>query len=125
MKLSTAINHQNRILILIKDHYSKHLIFRSPHKDMLKDKEKIFNDEGLKRCPQHVRSFLKGYDLAMWDEYWKNLKWVVPFEGVNYDRWDDLPERGKEAYRNGASGCHVYKVDPERRFNEPKKEGGK
>ena len=114
MRISTAFNHQQRLLGILNDIYRRAEIFCLPSDQIIKEKkERIYEDPGYKRCPGHVKSYLSGFASCLWSKHWNNLKWVLPYKGVNYDGWDDLPEEGKEAYRKDeCTGKHVYKKDP-------------
>jgi len=113
MRSSTSYNHQKRILAKIRDIYGSAKIFKWSLTKFIEAKKKIYEDPAWQRVPEHVRSYINGYDSAKWENHQQNVvTWVLPFNGVNYNKWDDLPEEGKEAYRkNEAHGIHVYRSD--------------
>ena len=111
MKSTTAYNHQRRLLLLLRSIWSSTRISHRHHMAHIEAMGRLWNDEGLARCPGHVKSFISGYDRALWEQHQQTaVVWRMPFNGVLYAGWDDLPEEGKEAYRSGgATGKHVYK----------------
>lgn len=110
MKTTTAFNHQQRFIGLIQSIFSSTECFCRHHLEHIAEMKKIvWNDPSWNKCPRHVREFVRGYESARWEQFTRyKIVWVLPFEGVNYKKWDDLPEEGKEAYRNGATGKHVH-----------------
>ena len=113
MRVSTAFNIQERICSRLNGIYRTATIFKLSSKQIIeRTKNEIWEDEGLKRCPGHVKSYISGFHRAIYENHWNNVTWVLPFNGVNYEKWDDLPEEGKEEYRTGKGhGKHVYKSD--------------
>jgi hypothetical protein len=114
MKSKTAYNHQRRLLQLLQSTWSETEMFCRDHMAHIQCvKDRIYNDAGYKRCPGHVKSFLSGYNMALWDKFTREkIIWVLPFNGMNYAKWDNLPEEGKEEYRKGIlTGKHVHKRD--------------
>lgn len=113
MKSSTAYNHQVRLLQLLNSIWSLTRTFKRDHKAHLIAMSKFHNDDAFGRVPNHVKDYLSGYGACLWNHFTLNETiWVLPFNNVNYLKWDDLPVQGKDAYRaNKLIGKHVHKSD--------------
>lgn len=113
MKSTTAYNHQKRLISLVRAIYSETRVFKRDHLKHIEAMKRVWEDEGLRKCPGHVKSYISGYSSCLWDQFTlSETIWVLPFEGVNYLKWDNLPEEGKEEYRKGnLCGKHVHKSD--------------
>jgi len=111
MRSKTAYNHQVRLITILCDIWSTTIIFHRCHRDHIEAMTRLWDDEGLKRCPGHVKSYINGYARALWDHHSRcNVVWRLPYNGVLYKGWSDLPEEGKELYLNKtAVGKLVYK----------------
>lgn len=118
MRILTAFNHKERLMHRLRDIYRQAEIFCLDAESIrIRMRKEIFDDPAYHRVPGWVRMYLKGYDDSLYANHWKYVKWVLPFNGVDYDNWDNLPEEGKELYRTGqAHGRHVYIKDPSKAY---------
>jgi len=118
MKSKTAFNHQQRLLSRIKDIYSSAKIYQISSSSLIAKKKSFYESEPCwKKLPEHVRSYLSGYDTCLWDKHWELVMWSFNWEGVEYSGWNELPESGKEAIRqNKLSGHHIYIKEPHREY---------
>lgn len=119
MNISTVINHESRIKQHIRDVFrrAKHFCWSSKELNEAYAKE-ILKSAVHARLPRYSKSFLQGYNEALRDEYWNNVKWVLPYGGGLFNKFDDLPEEGKAFYRSvrDTPGFHVYKSNEKKHF---------
>ena len=116
MKLKTAMNAERRFRSMVAEHFRMAKTFHLSHKDL----SGLFRDEVLKdpqwnRCPGWVRSYILGYRDALFESYWQNVKWVFPWKGELYDKFNELPEEARKYYLEDGkrrTGFHVYKDEP-------------
>lgn len=111
MKASTAYNHQRRLLSILRSEFSKTECFCRHHLEHIKAvKENVFEDEGYKKCPNHVKGYIDGYECALWEIFTQTkIIWVLPYNGTNYLKWDNLPKEGKDAFiSENLQGKHVH-----------------
>jgi len=112
MNLSTAMNHQAILIRAFQQVWTDALAFKHTHTQVLENLNKIYATDRWKKVPRHVREYCNGYKQCLYNNHYNHIIWVLPFNGIHYDKWNDLPEEGKEAYRtNKAEGIHVYKSD--------------
>ena len=118
MRISTAFNHQQRIMSKLVYLYSMSKCFKMPsHELQERVKKEIWQDHAWKKLPGHVRSYISGYQACLWQEYWKEVEWVFPWNREIYKKWDMLPEDGRNYYMSiqpdgvAPTGLHVYKSD--------------
>ncbi len=123
MHINTVINHEQKFKERIKDIFrrSNHFCLTSKQINDMYSKE-ILQSAVHAKLPRYSKSFLQGYREALNDAYWKNVKWVLPFDGVMYNGWIELPEEGKELYRSSKNiqGFHVYISDETKHFTGSK-----
>ena len=122
MRRGTIINHEIRLKEKIRSIFrtAKHFHLSSKDLDNMYSKL-ILQDDGYKRLPRYSRSYLQGYADVLREDHWKNVKWVLPYNGTLYDCFSNLPEEGKKLYRTGkVSGIHVYIDNPHKHFTGSK-----
>ena len=123
MKTSTAYNHQERLIRLIDSIYSSARAFRLPSDAINKRmKEQVWEDPAMTRVPVHVRSYISGYQRAIYNQHWREVEWVFPWQGIIYKNWSNLPEAGRQYYMSkdalgqSITGLHVYKTDNKKHY---------
>ena len=115
MESKTAYNAEKRFKAIVSECFSMAKTFHLSHKDLSSLlRKKVLKDPQWKRVPRYVRSYIEGYKDALWGAYWQNVKWVHPWKGELYDKFQDLPKEGRDYYMNNRNntGFHVYKDDP-------------
>ena len=106
----TIINHENAMRSTVRDiiRRAKHFCFSSKQLNEAYSEE-ILNSAIYAQLPRYAKTYIQGYYDCMRDAYWDNVKWVMPFNGKLYEHFTELPEDGKELYRQkNITGFHVY-----------------
>ena len=126
MKESTAYNHMKRLRMVLHDEYMRAEIFKPSMHQLLKGvREKVWDDPAMEKLPRHTKTYLQGIGDTLFLCFKKNhIEWVLPFNGVMYKKFEDLPEAGKKRF--GARyddperlmGKFVYKDDNSKNWSE-------
>lgn len=112
MKIDTAINHKRRFNVRIADLFGSFCCYHPTHKEICKTlKEQVYNTVLWKRIPEWLRCYVRGcIDTRLELLYQYELEWKLPFNGVLYSKWDELPEEGKKHYMQAdTSGNHFWR----------------
>jgi hypothetical protein len=73
MKISTAVNHQRRFIQRVRDVYSHANICMWSHEELIKHTLEIKTSPEFKRCPRHVTEYVRGYEMALYDQLWNKM----------------------------------------------------
>jgi hypothetical protein len=119
MRIQMALNHRERLLCMLKDTYSACVTYHHTTCDELIKRvgDKLKADEGLKRCPQWVRTYLSACDRMLLDMVFRyHIEWriwlddkLVLSKDVPDGRWHECK-----------GGAYVYKNAPEFIFSNAK-----
>lgn len=111
MKVSTALNHQNRFLLTLKSIYSAAESYGSSHEEIIVQLNKyIYEPIHRKHLPRHVKEYIFGYGSCLFHQTQNNkLTWVHIWQGVAYKSWNEAPEECKQAMRdNKGDSTYVW-----------------
>lgn len=100
MHLDTALNHQRRSISAVIDCFSCSRSFKSTHGwHMQRMNERVW-DRLPKNTPQHVRSYVHGYAVALWDALYRyDLEFCyLGTDGVLYSTHKDSVHRKTEEF---------------------------
>jgi hypothetical protein len=123
MKISkrqkTLYNHYIAVERELMNIYALALNFRSPHKDIIANCKKLYENEHYRRLTAYYRGVVSGMQKILYEKYYENLEYKMFWDGQYYSHWQDLPESAKiflkESTDNNLS-CYVYKLDNQKIF---------
>ena len=72
-------------------------------------KERIEGTPEYAKLPIHSREYLRGYETAFYTLQTRQMMYVHSYAGKVYVKWDDLPEEGKQTFRDHTGkSAHVW-----------------
>jgi hypothetical protein len=111
-----AYKIQNRLKMRINDIIDNSVSFHSTIDTIIDNMCKmVWEDKDLKRCPEWVRSYLRGYYEAKWNEMWnKHFTWLLFLDGrlLTHNEVDDQTEKEKVNGFSYINGVKVLTCDP-------------
>ena len=111
MKLSTALNHEQRLINQIDSIYSNVIASKAGHGDILASmKAQVWSDPGLKRCPHWVHHGLIVHAATWRRRIYDHLVWGFMGSDGTPRPLHDLQEPDRQAVLDGAiPGRHYWR----------------
>jgi hypothetical protein len=111
MKISTAYNHQRRLMNTMCAIYAGAVYSRPNHRDLCAEVvAKVWEDSALKRCPSWVHHGLMIYRNQLSERIYDHLRWGFKgVDGVIRESYSDLSESDRAAVNRGdLQGRHYW-----------------
>lgn len=111
MRTSTAYNHQRRLMRTMADIYTCAVHDRPLHRDLVASVvQRVWDDPGLKRCPDWVGHGLRVYRDQLSDLVYRHLRWgFMGSDGIIRESYLDLsPDDQAAVDRGDIVGRHYW-----------------
>ena len=122
MNAETARQHENELCSTIREIY-----LQAGHDCWSSDelskalKDRLWSTPVWAKVPRYVKEHINGWDDCLYQEHQKLLWFVMPWNGILYSTFCDLPKDGYKYYLQAPSdGLQVYLNNPGKRFTGKK-----